>query len=131
MSFSSLEFLPYLIVDDLPEAMQQLAAVVGLGATKKILAGYGGLNLYIPKKGFPPSHPLRQQLTVDEQKDLVAAYQSSTIRIPYTRSALAKARIRVITADYENGLSVLDLRKKYQLHPDYLRRIIRAHRTSY
>jgi Mor family transcriptional regulator len=114
------EYLDQVRIEDLPESLQDIAEMVGLGVAIKLMAAYPGRRLFVPARGFPQGHPLRETLTEEELINLSKKLSSVVFTVPTGRKALQAARDRVIHDDRRAGLSLDQLCSKHKLS---LRRI--------
>jgi hypothetical protein len=101
---------------DLPPRAAELAEVIGLAATLRLVEGWGGLRQYVPAPAhLHADHPLVRQLGREAARRLAEHYAREKIDVPRCLSALRAARDRRIVAEHEQGASGRELAMRYQL----------------
>lgn len=114
------QYLDKIRQEDLPESLKDIAEMIGLGVAVKLMAAYPGRRLFVPARGFPAAHPLRETLSEEELASLSKNLGSMVLTVPTGRKALQAARDRAIHDDRRAGLSLDQLCAKHGLS---LRRI--------
>lgn len=102
--------------EHLPESMREVASVIGLPATLRLVERYGGfIQLYIPKD-VQEGHPLALALGMEPAQALAAAYGGDYLKsIPKGASAIRAARDRALLRRIREGVSKADAAREYGL----------------
>lgn len=101
-------------LDQLPNKLQNIAEMIGLTASIKLIEHYGGTSLLIPKR-IDESHYLVKSLGVEAAFRLSDYYGRETLYIPKADQIMRKMRNRQIIKDFDSGISVKQLARKYRL----------------
>lgn len=102
--------------DELPETLVEIAEVIGLPATLRLVEGWGGLRLYIPQpEHLSGEHPLVQQLGEDAARSLAEIYAREKVDIPRCLAAVRGVRNRRIATAHRQGMSVRRLAIEHHL----------------
>jgi len=111
-------------LEDLPNSLQDIAELIGLAATVKLVETYGGVRIYVPQT-IEPDHALAALLGHDNALRLARAYGGHEhFDLPRATLAVKRARDAALTADYLAGISYRQLALKYQLTERGVRKII-------
>lgn len=106
--------LTELYMDDLPPSMRLMAEIIGLSKTLELFREFGGSRIYFPKQGLRCDHPARELLS-DADCIVLSKYFLGTMNVPRAEMAIVAARNRQIWRDNEHGLTLRQLRLKYDL----------------
>lgn len=121
----------------LPPSAQELARLLGLPATLKLVENYGGLTLRIPYGETPLGRAMladiAKRVDHDTARALARKYAATELYIPNCKLALVKVRDSAILRDRaelaERGLSerqlVQVLALRYRLSDRYIWRILK------
>lgn len=92
-----------LLAVDLPGTLRDIAALIGLPGTLKLVETYGGVRLYVPKK-LDAEHELARLIGLEQAARLAATYGGELhFDIPRAVAATRAARNRCIKADRASG----------------------------
>ncbi|MHB1333415.1 MAG: Mor transcription activator family protein [Sulfuriferula sp.] len=92
-----------LLAVDLPGTLRDIAALIGLPGTLKLVETYGGVRLYVPKR-LDAEHELARLLGLEHAAKLAATYGGELhFDIPRAVAATRAARNRCIKADRASG----------------------------
>ena len=100
--------------DDLPPRLAQLAELIGLTATLRLVDARGGTVVYVPDVATT-EHWLARLLGIEVLAKLVKAYPRDFMHIDRAAGALRAARDRHIVARHRDGQSTASLALDYQL----------------
>ncbi len=100
----------------LPESLHEIADLIGLPATLKLVERWGGLiKLYIPLE-ITPEHPLAVTLGWEAAQALVVTYGGDEIRnIPRCAAGIRTLRNVAIRTEHDAGVSAVRLALKHGL----------------
>lgn len=104
-----------------------LVDTIGLEAARVLIKEYGGKQIKIPdgsRRGGAFSAWLDEALGVEAARALKATFGGEEITVPVLYDQMLAARNRLIVADYEAGLCMLDLVRKYRLTQRQIRTIL-------
>lgn len=108
----------------LPGILQDIADLIGLPATLKLVEHYGGGRLYVPKR-FDPDHPLVKIVGHANAARLVEAYGGEEhFDIPRNLASVLAARNARIRDDRAGGMSHRQLALHYQLTERQIRNVL-------
>lgn len=114
-------------VDLLPPLLREVAEVIGVSATLRLVAWRGGLELWVPAR-VDAAHPLAQQLGIDAARRLCERYALEKLWIPMAARAIRAARNAEIIRRYRDGERVVDLATEYRTSDRHILRIVAGHR---
>lgn len=100
--------------DDLPPRLAQLAELIGLTATLRLVEARGGTVVYVPDVATT-EHWLARLLGIAALERLVRAYPRDFIPVDRAAAALRAARDRHIVARHRDGQSTASLALDYHL----------------
>lgn len=106
-----------------------LVETLGLDAARVFIGAYGGKQVKIPdgsRRGGAFSVWLDEALGVEAARALKAVFGGEEITVPMLYAELIAARNRLIVADYEAGMSMLELVRKYHLSQRQIRTILNS-----
>lgn len=109
-------------LDLLPGTLREIAGLIGIPATMKLVDRYGGVRLYVPQK-LDASHTLVIWIGAQNAQKLVDEYGGETLEIPKAEAALREIRNREIRSLYPQ-LSQRDLALKYHTTERNIRLIL-------
>jgi len=119
-----------LLATDLPPSLRDIADLIGLPGTLKLVETYGGVRLYVPKK-LDADHKLAQLIGLEHAAKLAATYGGELhFDIPRAVEATRAARDRSIRADQASGSTHRELALKYNLTERQIRNILGADNES-
>ncbi len=96
-------------LEDLPQQLRQIAAVVGLQATLLLVRNYGGVRLYVPVN-MTPDHILSKLIGFELALKLAAAFGGMDhFDIPRAAGALRVVRNRDIAEKFIKGKTLRQL----------------------
>ena len=111
-------------IDLLPLVLRDIAALIGLPATMRLVEAYGGTRLYVPKR-FDPDHPLVKLLGHDNAARLVEQYGGSEhFDIPFAARAVRALRDREIRRQGARGMTRRELAIRNRISERHIRRIV-------
>lgn len=90
-----------LCADDLHEKAAELAGLIGLPALLRLVERWGGLHLYVPER-IREDHPLAAVIGIDAARKLSEVYGRDVIPVPACKSAVNRARDRLLRALYRD-----------------------------
>lgn len=107
------------MIDDLPKGIRDIAEVLGLGLTARLVAHFGGVELRIPQK-LHPEHKL-MALGEEDARALCEFCPGDTILVPVSldRQRLA-ARVRELEG---HGLKRWQIARKLGISQRHVRRL--------
>jgi Mor family transcriptional regulator len=115
---------------DLPPALREVAALIGLEATLLLVETWGGVRLYLPfPRNLDVDHPLVRVLGWSAAERLCQGFGSGVYTVPRGLEALRAARDRAIRAERDQGRSARALALKYGLSERRLWEILAAEET--
>lgn len=109
-------------LSDLPPFARELVALIGFGATIRLIELRPGIPLYIPTE-VSPDHELVLQLGMIAASALVKNYSGETITIPNCKHAMVKIRHRQIRKCRKEGYTQVQAALLYSLTPRQIRNI--------
>lgn len=108
----------------LPSILQDMAELIGLPATLKLVEAYGGVRLYIPKR-FDPDHPLVKLVGHAHAAKLCESYGGELhFDIPRAVAATRAARDARMRNDRSLGATHRELALRYVLTERQIRNIL-------
>lgn len=108
----------------LPGVLQEIAELIGLPGTLKLVEVYGGVRLYVPKR-MEQDHPLASLIGFDNAATLAATYGGELhFDIPRAVAATRAARDRRIRDDRATGRTHRELALRYGLTERQIRNIL-------
>jgi len=102
------------VADDLPPRLAQLAELIGLPATLRLVEARGGTSIYVPDVATT-DHWLARLLGIEAMLQLVGAYPRDYMHIDRAAAALRAARDRHIVSRHRAGESTASLALTYGL----------------
>ncbi|WP_227657393.1 Mor transcription activator family protein [Candidatus Magnetaquicoccus inordinatus] len=103
-----------LIKEDLTQSMRDLADIIGLPDTRKIVRKYHGTRIFIPRTPRVQHH-LATLLGMAQAWLLSEHFGGETISVPRMANLLRVQRNRDIVRRYDSGEAVRHLAHEYQL----------------
>lgn len=95
--------------------LQEIAYLIGLAATLKLVEAYGGVRLYVPKR-FDPDHPLVKLIGHANAAKLVECYGGDEhFDIPRAAAATRAARNALIREERLRGATRREIALRYGL----------------
>lgn len=108
----------------LPGVLQDIAELIGLPGTLKLVEAYGGVRLYVPKK-IDAAHDLAILIGLDNATTLAETYGGEDhFDIPRAVAATRAARDTLIRADRAAGMTHRELALKNKLTERQIRTIL-------
>ena len=108
----------------LPGILQEIAEMIGLPATLKLVEAYGGVRLYIPKR-YDPDHPLVKLIGHAHAARLCETYGGEMhFDIPRAVAATRAARDARIRNDRSMRATHRELALRYMLTERQIRNIL-------
>lgn len=108
----------------LPESVRELAALIGLPATERLVKRYGGIGVRVPKT-MRPDHPLAVVVGFEAAATLAAAYGGTVLEVRACHQvtlAIRNAEIR--RRHEENGEPTWRLALEYELSQRQIKSIV-------
>ena len=112
-------------VDDLPASARDLASLIGLPATLRLVEGWGGtMRLYVPK-AMAQDHELARALGLEAARALSGVYGGDYVpSIPRCADALRQARDRALLRRRAEGASPAALAQEFGLTERHVWRLL-------
>ena len=108
----------------LPPILQEVAALIGLPATVRLVEAYGGVRLYVPKK-FDPDHPIVKLVGHANAALMTNAFGGDEhFDIPRALAATIAVRDHRIRRDRAAGSTHRELALRYHLTERHIRNIL-------
>ena len=110
------------------ELADSLVDAIGLVAARRLVREYGGKQIKIPSGSRPGGTFcawLDESLGVEAARALKATFGGETITVPMLYDQMLAARNRLIVADFDGGMSMLELVRKYELTERQIRTILK------
>ena len=114
---------------DLPPFARELVALIGFGATIRLVELRPGIPLYVPAT-LRPDDQLVLELSLVAAELLVKCYGGETIIVPNCKGAIVKIRHRQIRKSRKEGFSQTQAAVLYSLTPRQIRNIETAVEAS-
>jgi hypothetical protein len=111
------------------EIADTLVEAIGLEGAQRLVREYGGKQIKIPDgsgRAGAFSAWLDEALGIESARILRATFGGECITVPMLYDQMLAARNRLIIADYDGSLSMLDLVRKYQLSERQIRTILNS-----
>lgn len=111
------------------ELAEAIVAAIGLEAAQCLVREYGGKQIKIPDgsgRGGTFSAWLDAALGVEPARKLRAAFGGDCITVPMLYDQMLAARNSLIIADYDSGLSMLEMVRKYRRTERQIRTILNS-----
>lgn len=121
-------WLPEYILDKFPRVAKELAQLIGLEATLKLIQEEGGNELKLPETTNGNSlnwHRLVSAIGMSAAERLVKEWPSTSIYIPMCLSALRILRTLDAQKRYDSGESFDSIRRKIGVSRSYLFRLLK------
>lgn len=109
------------------ELADTLVETIGLEAAQCLVREYGGKQIKVPDgsgRAGAFSAWMDEALGVEPARALRATFGGECITVPMLYAQMLAARDRLIVADYDAGLSMLELVRKYKLTERQIRTIL-------
>ena len=84
------------------ESMLEMAEWIGPAATLRLIAAFGGIELYVPLE-MTEDHPIAEAIGIDAARRLVAIYGRERLDLPAGNPAIAAARRQKVLAQVKAG----------------------------
>lgn len=108
-------------MEDLPETLAQIAEVIGVAATMKLVDALGGTEIYVPRN--PSSkHALSRVLRATDAELLAAEFSGQRLHIPRLAGRALASRDAAIRLDRQSGMTTIQLALKYGISERQVRR---------
>lgn len=108
--------------------MLEMAEWIGAPATLRLIAAFGGGELYVPMS-MPDDHPIAHAIGIDAARRLAAIYGRERLDLPAGNAALAAARRSQVLAQVEAGaLSKQQAARQLGTSTRYVRQLLAAPR---
>lgn len=114
--------LPDARANDYPGIFQDISQMIGIEATAKLVAEYGGTRLYIASS-LNPDKKLFKLLGQEIAQKLTGEFGGLRPEIPRAVKVLAYQRNEKIRADRAAGMKVRELARNYELTERTIRKI--------
>lgn len=111
----------------MPQALAELADVIGADVALELASRFGGRRVYIPMSATP-DHPLAETLGLEAMSALVEYLGSGEFMVPSAKQLERFARDRAIRREHADGASCRTLAERYQLGERRVWEILAAHR---
>ena len=118
-------------LDDLPASARDLAGLIGLPATLRLVEKWGGtMRLYVPRN-IGPDHELARVLGLEAARALSSRYDGDYLpSVPRCADALRAARDRALLRRRAEGASPAALALEFGLTERHVWRILSAVRAA-
>lgn len=103
-----------IFLQDLPEVLREIADLVGVPATLKLVESYGGTHLIVPSR-YNPDHPLTRVVGHAASVQICQRYSGTSLYVARIKSAIKTLRDIEIASRYDGGVSVPQLAREYEL----------------
>ena len=111
-------------LEDLPQQLRQIAALVGLQATLILVHNYGGVRLYVPVN-MTPDHIIARLIGFDLALKLAAEFGGMDhFDIPRAAGALRLVRNREIAEKFIKGKTLRQLALEYLMTERAIQKIL-------
>ncbi len=111
-------------LEDLPQQLRQIAALVGLQATLILVHNYGGVRLYVPVN-MTPDHIIARLIGFDLALKLAAEFGGMDhFDIPRAAGALRLVRNREIAEKFVKGKTLRQLALEYLMTERAIQKIL-------
>lgn len=94
--------LHQVVADDLPPRLAELASIIGLPATLRLVEARGGTRVYVPERATA-DHWLASLIGLPALERLVAHHSRESMELDRAAAALRAARDRHIVARVKSG----------------------------
>lgn len=106
--------------EQLPASIQEIAEVIGVAETLRLVEIWGGSRMFIPKEPDGTcGRILMEKVGQESARLLIARYGGEAVYIPLCAAAMRAARNRVLVDEYDqggqSGQSAAALARKYRL----------------
>lgn len=105
--------------------VEQLSEVIGLHATLRLVAGWGGLTLYVPDK-YDPGHMITKVIGEEAALNLELEYGGQTLVVPKTDLRAIETDVSVIKLSVE-GASPRTIAKALKVTTERVKQILQRH----
>lgn len=118
-------------LDDLPASARDLAGLIGLPATLRLVEGWGGvMRLYVPK-AVPQDHELARALGLEAARALSRVFGGDYLpSVPRCADALRQARNRALLRRRAEGASPATLALEFGLTERQIWRLLAEAREA-
>ena len=110
-------------VKDLPPLARELVALIGFGATIRLIEARPGLPSFVPKSVPTINHWMIAAMSQKAAEALVKAYGGETITVPNCKLALVKIRQRHILKSRADGCSQTEAALLHGVTPRWIREL--------
>lgn len=111
-------------LEDLPESLREIIELIGLPATLKLVARWGGVRLYVPEKVYA-DHVLARTVGLDNAAALCEVFARCELIVPKCDAALGRIRDRQIRHRFQaEGWPAHRLARHYHLTERHVYRIL-------
>lgn len=115
--------------DDLPGVLSEIAELIGLPATERLVERWGGLQRYIPEHA-PPGHWLRETVGAVAAARVCARFGRERLDIPKAQFAIRRAVWERIKQMRSAGASVSQISTECRLTERRVWQILREARIE-
>jgi len=105
--------------------IDDVCAVIGYAATRKLVAWYAGMRLYVPLRDRP-DHPLRVLLGLPAYNALVREWSGQHLRLPTVDEDRRLARDREIAGLLHQGVADAEIAERFSVTAERVGQIRRA-----
>lgn len=102
---------------------RELIGLIGLEATRKLIAAFGSQHVYFPEV-VPPDHPLALELGQAEAETLSRHYAGLRLLIPRGYRFLLRERNRAIWECHRGGMTTSEIARRFDLCHRQVRAIL-------
>ena len=99
---------------NLPESLTEVAEVMGLSATTKLVKAYGGTRIFVPKR-LGAQHKLANLLGLEQARRLSHYFGGESLSIARAANATRLIRNKDIVRHYDAGKAASSLALEYRL----------------
>lgn len=111
-------------VEALPESLQEVAGLIGLPATMRIIERWGGTRLSVPVRADDAAHPLARVIGVPAMQQLSERMGGLTLNVPSCALARRRARDAEIRRRYAAGETAAALAREHGITERHVWRIV-------
>jgi hypothetical protein len=108
-------------------ALHEIVKAIGLEASLRLIAGWGGRSLCIPDK-YSPDHILTKVLGEEAALNLELTYGGQTIAVPKVDLRSIDLEVRVVKTVEELGASPYFAAWAFKVSKERVKQILRKHR---
>ena len=113
----------------LPRTVREIADLIGLDATLKLVDRYGGIGFYCAANPTE-SHPLSLLVGFAEAHRLATKFRSEYVKVPRCHKLILRARNAEICAEFQAGETAGSLARRHGMTERNIWKILRQSRVQ-